>query len=159
MTFNGIGTKAANGSALFSAEFLVLLSDSTGFGIDLKGNTLDRSACVPVTTKPAAVTLDGCFINGRLISFSGSGFALKEISPNPIESGEIAIQYSIGFSVKTTIEIYNTLGEKIAIPVEQLLDAGDYRLSVPMNVLPNGNYFCRIHAGPFIEVKGFTINR
>jgi len=103
--------------------------------------------------------LDGCYINGRLISFGQTSFSLKGVSPNPLQSGNISIDYSIGFKVSTTVEIYNAQGERVALAVNEILEPGEYRLAIPIDALPNGNYFCRIMAGPFTEIKPFTINR
>ncbi len=155
-----IGTTNPSNGDLFNAKFKILLSDSASYTIDIvDATTKDRELCTPINTKPATVSLDACFINGRLISFSGSSFALKGITPNPVHSSDITIDYSIGFKANTMIEIYDAQGERVAIPVNESLEAGDYRLSIPMNALPNGNYFCRINAGPFSEVKPFIINR
>ena len=155
-----IGTTNPTNGDLFNAKFKILLSDSATYTIDIAdATTKDREICTPITTKHATVSIDACFVNGRLISFSGSSFALKGVSPNPVHNSDISIDYSIGFKVNTMIEIYNAQGERVSQAVNETLEQGDYRLTIPMDALPNGNYFCRINAGPYTEVKPFTINR
>jgi hypothetical protein len=159
LELSATGNTPATGNVLLTAEFQILLSDTASYPVDLSASVLARTVCVPVTTKSGKVTLEGCFINGRLISFTGKGFALKQITPNPVSQGEIAIDYSIGFNVKTTIEIYNALGERIALALDQHLESGEYRLSVPLDILPNGTYYCRINAGPYTDIKSFNVSK
>lgn len=152
-------TNPTNGDFIIG-DFKILMSDSATYTINITDTTTnDRFICTPIKTKPGKVSLDACFINGRLISFGSTAFSLKGVSPNPLQSGNIAIDYSIGFKVATTVEIYNSRGERVSLAVDETLEPGEYRLAIPSDALPNGNYFCRIMAGPFTEVKPFTINR
>ncbi|MFZ9760318.1 MAG: choice-of-anchor D domain-containing protein [Candidatus Kapaibacteriota bacterium] len=160
LTVSATGTTNPTNGDFFIGDFKILMSDSAEYTIDIKDpSTKDRSICTPIKTKPGKVTLDACFINGRLISFGSTAFSLKGVSPNPLQSGNVSIDYSIGFKVATTIEIYNSAGDRVALAVNETLEPGEYRLAIPSEALPNGNYFCRIVAGPYTEVKPFIINR
>ncbi|MFN5176423.1 MAG: choice-of-anchor D domain-containing protein, partial [Ignavibacteria bacterium] len=160
LSIKATGSTNPNNGDFIIGDFKILMSDSATYMIDITdATTKDRSLCTPIKTKPGTVSLDACFINGRLISFGSTAFSLKGVSPNPLQSGNITIDYSIGFKVATTVEVYNSLGERVSLAVDEILEPGEYRLAIPSDALPNGNYFCRIMAGPFTEVKPFTINR
>lgn len=160
LSITATGTTNPTNGDFFIGDYNILMSDSAKFTIDItNATTKDRSACAPIVIKPGTVSLDACFVNGRLISFGSTAFSLKGVSPNPLQSGNVSIDYSIGFKVATIVEIYDSRGERVALAVNETLEPGEYRLSIPSDALQNGNYFCRIMAGPFTEVKPFTINR
>lgn len=160
LSIKATGSSDPGNGDFVTGKFNIMLSDTAEFPIRITDySTNDRALCTPIDTVPGKVTLDGCYINGRLISFGKTSFSLKGVSPNPLQSGNISIDYSIGFKVSTTVEIYNAQGERVALAVNETLEPGEYRLAIPIDALPNGNYFCRIMAGPFTEIKPFTINR
>jgi hypothetical protein len=51
------------------------------------------------------------------------------------------------------LEVYNLLGEKIAVLINEEMPAGFYRTSFSGSALPSGIYFYRIKAGSFVETK------
>ena len=69
------------------------------------------------------------------------------------------IQYSLPKDVRVSLEIYNILGQKIAILVDVLETAGYKTVSFDASRFPSGIYFYRLQAGTFSEVKKMVLVR
>jgi hypothetical protein len=46
-----------------------------------------------------------------------------------------------------TIEILDALGRRVALPVDELRDAGSHAAPVDLSAAPSGVYFCALSAG------------
>lgn len=68
---------------------------------------------------------------------------LKQNFPNPFNSATL-ILYDVPRRDQVTIRIYNTLGELVSTPVDEVMDAGSYTLVWQARSLPSGAYFCRL---------------
>jgi hypothetical protein len=84
-------------------------------------------------------------------------FGLNQNYPNPFNP-TTTISYSIPNcrgeqSVNVTLNIYNTLGQKIATLVEKEQKPGKYSVKFNAGALPSGIYFYRLRAGSFIATK------
>jgi hypothetical protein len=55
--------------------------------------------------------------------------------------------------VNVTLNIYNTLGQKIATLVEKEQKPGKYSVKFNAEALPSGIYFYRLRAGSFVATK------
>jgi hypothetical protein len=88
-------------------------------------------------------------------------FSLSQNYPNPFNPSTV-IEYSLPQSAHVTIEIYNLLGQKINILVNEDQKVGFYRLDwdgkdKQGNELASGVYFYRIQAGDFVKCKKMTM--
>ena len=91
------------------------------------------------------------------------GFYLEQNYPNPFNT-ETIIEYNIPRFSKVIINIYNILGEEIAILIDGIKKPGVY----PVNWngkdkngenLTSGIYICRIQAGDFSQIKKMVLIR
>jgi hypothetical protein len=73
-------------------------------------------------------------------------FELFQNFPNPFNPAT-KIRYMITESVNVKLEVYNTLGEKVAMPVNKKQNAGTYEVFFDGSGLPSGVYFYILEAG------------
>ena len=78
-------------------------------------------------------------------------YSLCQNYPNPFNPGT-TIQYYLPKSADVSLGIYNTLGQLVAILVNERKDAGSYQVEWNANV-PSGIYFYRLQAGEYLETK------
>lgn len=115
--------------------------------------------CDNFKDKAIEMELSGvCFIDGRLVTVSGTPFALTQPEPNPVR-GRLDLNYSVGFDVFTNIEIYNTLGEKVKVLVSSEKKAGTYQEYANIDGLSAGVYMLRMISGPYVETRTIIIER
>lgn len=160
LTLNATGaTPIAQDGALLKVKLLVLLSDTIAYPIGLDVQVPSRIACLTTDSKPAQVTVEGCFINGRLVRGSGLAYGLTSVTPNPASNGTITLDYSVGLTGYTTLEIYNAMGERVLVPFNGLLEEGAYRASIPVGELGSGIYSIRMTSGQFSDSKTVIISK
>ncbi|MHB2156401.1 T9SS type A sorting domain-containing protein [Calditrichota bacterium GD2] len=81
-----------------------------------------------------------------------NNFVLSQNYPNPFNP-TTTIKYGIPRSVHVTIEIYNLLGQRVDVLINQKKNAGYYQLQWDGSHLASGIYFYRMSAGEYVEMK------
>jgi photosystem II stability/assembly factor-like uncharacterized protein len=85
-------------------------------------------------------------------------FALQQNYPNPIVNRQINPVTTIAFQLhdrgKARLEIFDMLGRRIAVPVNEILEAGWHQRQLSAAALPSGNYVYRLS---FIDRSGKQI--
>ena len=90
-------------------------------------------------------------------------FALEQNFPNPFSTGalsgnpETVIRYALPVAGNVTLEVFNTLGEKVAELVNAEMPAGEHSVVFNAANLVSGNYLYRITSGTFVQVRKLTI--
>ena len=79
-------------------------------------------------------------------------FRMSQNYPNPFNPST-TIEYSIGKPGLVTIELYNTLGQKVATLVNGNKSIGNYEVTLDASSLTSGIYFYTITAGEFSQTK------
>lgn len=84
-------------------------------------------------------------------------FDLRQNYPNPFNPATV-IEYALPKSAHVTIEIYNLLGQKVNVLVDEEQKVGRYRVDwdgkdKDGGELASGIYFYRIQAGDFVKCK------
>jgi len=80
-------------------------------------------------------------------------------SPNPVQ-GTATLSVAVKEATKTTVALYNTLGQKVATlyqgtpPAEQAME-----VPVRTETLPSGTYFIRAEAGAQTRTQRLTVVR
>ena len=82
---------------------------------------------------------------------------LEQNQPNPFNSST-TIQFFLRRSGYTELKIYNLLGEVVAVPIHQVLSAGDHQilwngLTPDGQPAASGIYFYRLTAGPYSDTR------
>ena len=85
-------------------------------------------------------------------------FSLNQNYPNPFNP-TTTFEFSIPSSLFANLSIYNLLGEKVAIVVNEQLSAGTHRLSWNATGQASGVYVYRLQAGGFTETRKLVLLR
>ena len=78
--------------------------------------------------------------------------------PNPFNS-ETTIRFSVPVRARVSVEVYNAIGENMRRLVNDVLEPGEYRLSIDAGEWPGGVYFCRIRAAGIERVTRMVLLR
>ncbi len=79
-------------------------------------------------------------------------FFLSQNYPNPFNP-TTTIRYGLPKSVHVTVEIFNVLGQRVAILLNQRQKAGYHQILWDAGLQSSGIYICRIVAGGFVATK------
>ncbi|MEQ9308276.1 MAG: S8 family serine peptidase [Balneolaceae bacterium] len=83
-------------------------------------------------------------------------YELSQNYPNPFNP-TTNISYRIPKSEKVKIEVFNTLGQKVAVLVDEQKSVGNHSVLFHANQLSSGVYFYRIEAGDFIQIRSMVL--
>ncbi len=83
-------------------------------------------------------------------------YNLSQNYPNPFNPSTM-IKFSLPEDVKVSVKIFNILGEVVAEPLNQKMEAGSHTLKFDGSALASGTYFYQVSAGDFIEVKKMSL--
>ncbi|RPI05036.1 MAG: T9SS C-terminal target domain-containing protein, partial [Ignavibacteriae bacterium] len=83
-------------------------------------------------------------------------FALRQNYPNPFNPMTM-IEFDIPQSSFVTLEIFNTLGQKISTVLAKDLQAGTYKIPWNAAGVSTGIYFYRLQAGSIADTKKFLL--
>jgi hypothetical protein len=78
--------------------------------------------------------------------------ALIQNYPNPVE-GSTYIKYELPSATRVTLSVYNVLGQRIAILVDQFQDEGRYTVEWNAPHIASGVYFYRLNTSTFSGTK------
>ncbi len=83
-------------------------------------------------------------------------YELEQNFPNPFNP-VTTIAFSLPSSEYVTLEIYNSLGQKIDVLLSRKLQAGRYQFQFDARDLPSGIYLYQIKAGTYSNLKRMTL--
>jgi hypothetical protein len=83
-------------------------------------------------------------------------FQLEQNYPNPFNGATRIRIHSTG-DYYVTLQVYNSLGQKIAVLADGILGQGDHEFSFDAGNLPSGMYFYRIQNGNSQQVKSMVL--
>ncbi len=76
--------------------------------------------------------------------------------PNPFNPST-TIQYGVSEAADVTLSVYNIIGRRVAVLVQEPKNPGYYSISFNASSLSSGIYFYRFETGSFIETKKLTL--
>ncbi len=80
-------------------------------------------------------------------------FELRQNWPNPFNPST-RIRFGLPEAAEVRLEIFNVLGQRVAVLVDRRMDAGWHEVSFDAGALSSGIYLCRIQAGPaFVNTR------
>jgi hypothetical protein len=105
------------------------------------------------------IDFDGTFeYSNEVLAEVGAptNFALMQNYPNPFNPST-TIEFSIPQTSNVSIQVYSVIGELVASPVNQTINAGYHRLNFNAGNLPSGTYVYQLKAigqnGTFVDTK------
>ncbi len=112
-----------------------------------------KPASAKINVKPA------CADDIRQIEFAGTKYKFARISPNPVTSDLLTVNFAIGIESRTTITLTNLSGEVIDVPLDLELSKGEYEMNINLNGIASGIYYVEIQSGPFKDWQTIVISR
>lgn len=92
----------------------------------------------------AAVPIGICRAGGdRLFNPYAQGLNAS-ISPNPPQE-QSTITFNTPEKGLTTVDVFSSLGEKVATLLNNIIEPGTYSIEIPISSLPIGTYFITVH--------------
>jgi hypothetical protein len=79
-------------------------------------------------------------------------FMLSQNYPNPFNPSTI-VEFGVPVDSKVKVEVFNILGQLIAVLVDEVRNAGYYKVTFGSSNMPSGVYFYRMTAGSFVQTK------
>ena len=88
-------------------------------------------------------------------------YSLAQNYPNPFNANTL-IELSLRETGPAKLEIYNILGQRVAVPIDGVLSAGVYSANwngkdESGRTVPSGMYFYRLTAGEFTQIKKMVL--
>lgn len=112
--------------------------------------------CADYRMEDTKVRLSTYCANGfRGVAGSGIPFSVQQIVPNPNNTDNIRLHYSIGIESPVGISVLNSLGEEIYTVPPSSHKAGFYSMDISTNIISSGMYFVRLHTPVYNETIQF----
>lgn len=92
----------------------------------------------------------------NITSLSPENVTLSQNYPNPFNP-VTEIQFSLPTTSKVEISIFNILGQKVAVVLDELRTAGVHTVQVSAHTLPSGVYFYRLMAGNAVLTRKMMV--
>ena len=83
-------------------------------------------------------------------------FELSQNYPNPFNPST-TIKFAIPEATMVTLNVFNALGEEVALLVDGFMESGIHEVNFDAVGLNSGMYFYRLQAGDFNQVKKMTL--
>lgn len=158
-------------------------TNNSGFNVERKGVNTDweEIGFVPgfgTTTEPRSYSFNDASLNSgtytyrlKQIDFDGSfeysneveveiatpfDYTLSQNYPNPFNPST-RIEFSIPNSEMVTVSVYNSLGEKVADLVNEVLSAGQHSIDFNAQGLASGIYIVKMIAGNFTDTRKMSL--
>ncbi len=110
------------------------------------------------TETTAVLTVENLITSVESIEGVPTNFALLQNYPNPFNPST-TIQFAIPTSSNVKVSVFNILGEEVAVLVNSMMAAGNYKVSFNASNLPSGLYLYRIQADNFNQVRKMMLTK
>ncbi len=97
---------------------------------------------------------DGTFEYSKVaeVELAPVNYTLYQNYPNPFNPSTV-IRFTIPVAGNVTLNVYNTLGEKVATLIDGAMESGYHQVSFDAANLSSGLYFYELQAGEFKSIK------
>ena len=103
----------------------------------------------------AQLKYDSAFVGLESISLANGNF-LAQNYPNPV-TGISRITFSINEGARTELALYDILGNKVKVILDEKLSGGQYSMVFDVNDLPAGMYHYSLVSGSFRKTLSLTV--
>ncbi len=150
LTYGVMNTTTGGGTAYYMAFDVALASDRLG---------ADEQYTSPTDQLQS-------FINTLLSEFTSApergavalptAYELKPNYPNPFNP-VTRIVFDVPRTGDVTLEVFNLLGQRVALLQEGVLKPGSYTRTFDASALASGTYLCRMEAGGFVQTRKLVL--
>jgi hypothetical protein len=81
-----------------------------------------------------------------------AGYGLAQNDPNPLDRSTL-IRYSLGHRGHATLEVFNTLGQRVATPLDGEVEAGEHAVRWDATGMGSGIYYYRLSSGAWSRTR------
>jgi len=146
-TFHTVDTFYTDGgSTIIEEEQQLLASDISGLVVFLPDFTPGAVIVLSPTDADDGVEPSGL----------PSEFKLSQNYPNPFNP-TTTIEFDLPTASEVNLEVFNILGQKVAVLIDGRLSAGTHRVTYDASNEPSGVYFYRLSHSKGIETKKMTL--
>jgi hypothetical protein len=85
-----------------------------------------------------------------------TAFALRQNFPNPFNPGT-TIRYELPVASAVRLSLFDILGREVSLLVGGRREAGVHKVRFDASGVSSGVYFCRLHAGDFVQTKKLVV--
>ncbi len=96
--------------------------------------------------------------NVSLAAAIPTAFSLEQNYPNPFNPSTL-IKYGLPHDAHVELEVYNVLGQRVAVLVNEKQNAGYHQVVFQRATLPSGMYFYQLHVGSFARTRKMLVLR
>jgi len=114
-------------------------------------NTADTPTCTVVRSGGGTVGVEPI---GRM----PEGIALNGNFPNPVINAT-TFEYAIPMATQVNLSVYDVMGRRVAVIVDDVQQANTYRVSFDASALASGTYIYRLVAGDQVLTQRMTVIR
>jgi len=143
------------GFELLNYQFRTPLGDFTGDG-KLNFLAVQRSDANFKDTPVYLFDLEETTVSSDQLTENPLGFSLRQNYPNPFNPAT-TIRYSLPQSSDVQLEVFNVLGQRVAMLVNEQKPAGWHDITFDASNLSSGIYIYRLQAGEFVETKKMVL--
>jgi hypothetical protein len=123
-----------------------------------KGTVFSPEITAGELAGPSAEPLQGASLAVESVEIGSvlpEEFALKGNYPNPVSSGQATIEMDLPSKASVTVEVYNTLGQKVQTVERSMAAGAGQTIRVDGSKLASGQYFYRVST----EADGETVRK
>ncbi|MBL0332196.1 MAG: IgGFc-binding protein [Chlorobiota bacterium] len=144
---------------LLNLEFGLFLGQSLTSKITYTLEQNEQVKCVKFTTNSANVSIDSvCGSSIRLIELTNNNYSLDQNKPNPFNPST-NISFTLGLDGYSSIEIFNSIGEKVETLVNTYLKSGSYVIEWDAAAYPSGLYYYTLHSGSWRKTNSMLLQK
>lgn len=127
-------------------------------GTDLTVSAHTTTSCIGFAGEDGYIRVDSlCGLDFRLFELGFGKYSLGEGMQNPVVEGMAAIPFSVGLDGETSLEIFDSQGNRTGILLVGRLEAGTYEAQWDVSAIPSGVYYCRLTSGDWQETKALVV--
>lgn len=132
-------------------EFIALFGNQECTDIIIDNVAFSCDSLNVITSNGRLCLTDICYADGIRLFDSDKKSFLNLV----YETNELIFKFGIIENTNTTIEIYNSLGQLTAKPIDGILRPGTYELRLPTQQIPKGVYFALLSNGSTLKRISF----
>lgn len=148
-----IDTVESSGAFLWEVPFDL----AVGSDYYLKVRGVDTGSPEDLSDAPFAI-IDSVTAIGDVPAVPVNAFVLHPNYPNPFNPST-TVRFDLPVAVRTTLGVYNILGQRVALLVDGAMPAGRHAVTWDAGTRPSGVYFLRLEAGEYRTVRKVLLAR
>lgn len=143
-------------NAHFEGIILSMTAINLRTGASLNGRALAQSAITLDQNTVTQPTFSQVTSNEETDLSQAGKFALSQNYPNPFNPST-AINYQVPVNAEVRLEVFNMLGQSVALLVNDQKTAGSHTVRFDASDLSSGMYFYQIQSAGFSETRKMTL--